>query len=84
MKVIVNGLSAKQALKLCDLTETVPNTTVYSRVKARKEKGIYNKEIRKEQERKRGLVIEVPLDGDSASQGNDDISPHLRVAKPML
>jgi hypothetical protein len=74
MKVIVNGLTAKQALKLCDLTDTVPTSTVYSRVKARKEKGIYNNEIRKEQKRKLGLVIKVPLDDGSNSQ-DDDISP---------
>ena len=72
MKVIVNGLTAKQALKLCDLTDTVPTSKVYSRVKARKEKGIYNNEIRKEQKRKLGLVIEVPLDDGSQE---DDISP---------
>ena len=74
MKVIVNGLTAKQALKLCDLTDTVQTSTVYSRVKARKEKGIYNNEIRKEQKRKLGLVIKVPLDDGSNSQ-DDDISP---------
>jgi hypothetical protein len=74
MKVIVNGLTAKQALKLCDLTDTVPTSTVYSHIKARKEKGIYNNEIRKEQKRKLGLVIKVPLDDGSTSQ-DDDISP---------
>jgi hypothetical protein len=75
MKVIVNGLTAKQALKLCDLTGTVPTSTLYSRVKARKEKGIYNNQIRKEQKRKLGLVIKVPLDDDGSASQDDDISP---------
>jgi hypothetical protein len=73
--VIVNGLTAKQALKLCDLTDTVPTSTVYSRVKKGREKGIYNNEIRKEQQRKR-LVIEVlELDDDSRASQDDDVSP---------
>ena len=73
--MIVNGLTAKQALKLCDLTDTVPTSTVYSRVKKGREKGIYNNEIRKEQQRKR-LVIEVlELDDDSRASQDDDVSP---------
>ena len=73
--MIVNGLTAKQALKLCDLTDTVPTSTVYSRVKKGREKGIYNNEIRKEQQRKR-LVIEVlELDDDSRTSQDDDVSP---------
>ena len=74
--MIVNGLTAKEALKLCDLTHAVPASTVYSRVRKAREKGIYNKEIRREQQRKSLLidVIEV-LDGDSRASQDDDVSP---------
>jgi hypothetical protein len=75
--VIVNGLTAKEALKLCDLTHAVPASTVYSRVRKAREKGIYNKEIRREQQRKSLLIdvmIEV-LDGDSRASQDDDVSP---------
>ena len=75
--MIVNGLTAKEALKLCDLTHAVPASTVYSRVRKAREKGIYNKEIRREQQRKSLLVIDVieVLDGDSRASQDDDVSP---------
>jgi len=74
-KVIVNGLTAKQALKLCDLTDTVPTSTVYSRVKKGREKGIYNNEIGKEQQRKRLIIEVLELDNDSRASQDDDASP---------
>ena len=41
-KVIVNGISVDMALTACSLQTTVPASTIYSRVKARREKGTYN------------------------------------------
>ena len=73
--MIVYGLTAKQALKLCELTETVPKSTVYSRVKKGREKGIYNNEIKREQRRKRLVVEVINLDDDSRASRDDDISP---------
>ncbi len=73
--MIVNGLTAKQALKLCDLTDTVSTSTVYSRVKKGREKGIYNNEIRKEQQRKRLVIKVIELDDDSRASQDDNVSP---------
>jgi hypothetical protein len=47
----------------------VPYSTIYSQVKAAREKGTYNKEIRRAEEKKIGAVIEI-TDNDSASSGN--------------
>jgi hypothetical protein len=73
--VIVNGLTAKEALKLCDLTHTVPTSTVYSRVRKAREKGIHNKEIRREQQRKSLLIDVIEVDADSRASQDDDVSP---------
>ena len=79
--MIVNGLTAKQALKLCDLTDTVSTSTVYSRVKKGREKGIYNNEIRKEQQRKRLVIEVIDLDDSRASHQDDDVSPLTATTK---
>ena len=73
--MIVNGLTTKQALKLCNLTDTVPTSTVYSRIKKGREKGIYNNEIRKEQQRKRLVIEVIELDDDSRASQDDNVSP---------
>ena len=48
---------------------------VYSRVKKGREKGIYNNEIRKEQQRKRLVIEVIELNNDSRASQDDDVSP---------
>ena len=69
-KVVVNDVKIEIALWGCRLQGKVPYSTIYSRVKAAREKGTYNEEIRRAEEKKIGAVIEI-IDNDSS--GN--ISP---------
>jgi hypothetical protein len=71
-KVVVNDVKIKIALWGCRLQRNVPYSTIYSLVKAAREKGTYNEEIRRAEEKKIGAVIEI-IDNNSASSGN--ISP---------
>ena len=68
-KVVVNDVKIEIALWGCRLQGKVPYSTIYSRVKAAREKGTYNEEIRRAEEKKIGAVIEI-IDNDSASSGN--------------
>jgi hypothetical protein len=74
--VVVNGITVDMALRGCGLHGKVPNSTVYSRIKVARKNGMYNKEIRREcekKEQKLGLIIEIPDNGTTTSR--DDISP---------
>jgi hypothetical protein len=73
-KVIVNGISIDMALTACSLQTTVPASTIYSRVKARREKGTYNALIlrRVEEARQVGLIIDITQDDDDSSM---NVSP---------
>ena len=68
-QVVVNDVKIEIALWGCRLQGKVPYSTIYSRVKAAREKGTYNEEIRRAEEKKIGAVIEI-IDNDSASSGN--------------
>jgi hypothetical protein len=72
--VIVNGISVDMALTACSLQTTVPASTIYSRVKARREKGTYNALILKrvEEARQVGLLIDITKDDDDSSM---NVSP---------
>jgi hypothetical protein len=72
--VIVNGISVDIALTACSLQTTVPASTIYSHVKARREKGIYNALILKrvEEARQGGLIIDITKDDDDSSM---NVSP---------
>jgi len=69
--VIVNDLKIEQAIWACQLHGQVPNSTLYSRVKAARDKGTYNNEIRKAEAKKIGVVIDILDD----SSGSRNISP---------
>jgi hypothetical protein len=72
--VIVNGICVDMALTACSLQRTVPASTIYSRVKARREKGTYNALILKrvEEAKQVGLIIDITQDGDDDSR---NVSP---------
>ena len=72
--MIVNGISVDMALTACSLQTTVPASTIYSRVKARREKGTYNALILKrvEEARQVGLIIDITKDDDDSSM---NVSP---------
>jgi hypothetical protein len=57
--VIVNGLTVDMAIWACRLHGKVPNTTVYYRVKVARKKGTYNDEIRRSDEKRIGVVIDL-------------------------
>ena len=59
--MIVNGISVDMALMACSLQATVPASTIYSRVKTRREKGTYNALILKrvQEARQVGLIIDI-------------------------
>ena len=67
--MIVNGISIDMALTGCSLQTTVPASTIYSRVKTRREKGTYNALILKrvEEARQVGLIIDITKDDDDSS-----------------
>jgi len=63
--VIVNGICVDQALAACALQTTVPASTIYSRVKVRRERGTYDALIRKRVEESRqqvGFIIDITED----------------------
>ena len=61
-KVIVDGLTIEQAIGACYLHGTIPLTTLYSRVQARRDKGTYDVLIRKSIQDKLDMVIDVTGD----------------------
>ena len=63
------------ALRACGLQGQLPYSTLCSRVKAARKKGTYNKEIRREYEKKEkklGLIIDI---SDDCTTSRDDVSP---------
>ena len=63
--MIVNGICVDQALAACALQTTVPASTIYSRVKVRRERGTYDALIRKRVEESRqqvGFIIDITED----------------------
>ena len=71
--MIVNGVAIDQAIWGCRLNEIVPWSTVYSRVKARRESGTYDALIREAAEKRVGLIIDVTNENDDDSSVN--VSP---------
>ena len=63
--MIVNGLTIEQAIGACYLHGTIPLTTLYSRVQARRDKGTYDVLIRKSIQDKLDMVIDVTGDNES-------------------
>ena len=57
--MIVNGLTIEQAIGACYLHGTVPLSTLYSRVQARRDKGTYDVLIRKSIQDKLDMVIDL-------------------------
>ncbi|KAI2493647.1 hypothetical protein MHU86_20900 [Fragilaria crotonensis] len=62
--VIVNGITAEQALGACQMTGSVPLSTLYSRVKATRERGTYHNHIRRADARRIGSIIDITEDED--------------------
>ena len=77
MKVIVNGLTIKQAIGACALQGLVPTTTLYSRVQTARQRGTYNgvqiKRSWQEERNKEKLDIVIDITANSPSTTN--ISP---------
>ena len=65
--MIVNGIAIDQAIWGCRLNEIVPWSTIYSRVKARRESGTYDALIREAAEKRVGLVIDITHEVDRDS-----------------
>ncbi|KAI2510989.1 hypothetical protein MHU86_3461 [Fragilaria crotonensis] len=63
--VIVNGITAEQALGACQMTGTVPLSTLYSRVKAARDRGSYNDHIRRADTRRIGAFIDITEDEET-------------------
>jgi hypothetical protein len=80
--VIVNGISVDMALTACSLQTTVPASTIYSRVKARREKGTYNALILKrvEEARQVGLIIDITKDDDDSSMNVSPVTMNTNEA----
>jgi hypothetical protein len=73
--VIVNGICVDMSLTACSLQRTVPASTIYSRVKARREKGTHNALViakRAEEAKQVGLIIDITQDGNDDSR---NVSP---------
>ena len=62
MQVIVNGITAEQALGACQMNDSVPLRTLYSRVTATRERGTYNEHIRRADARRIGAIIGITED----------------------
>jgi hypothetical protein len=62
--VIVNGITGEQALGACQMTGSVPLSTLYSRVKATRERGTYDNHIRRADTRRIGSIIDITEDDD--------------------
>ena len=71
--MIVNGIAIDQAIWGCRLNEIVPWSTIYSRVKARRESGTYDALIRDAAEKRVGLIIDITHEDDHDSSMN--VSP---------
>jgi hypothetical protein len=80
--VIVNGISVDMALMACSLQATVPASTIYSRVKTRREKGTYNALVLKrvEEARQVGLIIDITKDDDDSSMNVSPITMNTNEA----
>ncbi len=73
--MIVNGICVDMSLTACSLQRTVPASTIYSRVKARREKGTHNALViakRAEEAKQVGLIIDITQDGNDDSR---NVSP---------
>ncbi len=55
----MNGSIAEQALGACKMTRSVPLSTLYSRIKATRERGTYNDHIRRADARRIGAIIDI-------------------------
>ena len=80
--MIVNGISVDMALTACSLQATVPASTIYSRVKTRRENGTYNALILKrvEEARQVGLIIDITKDDDDSSMNVSPITMNTNEA----
>ena len=80
--MIVNGISVDMALTACSLQATVPASTIYSRVKTRREKGTYNALILKrvEEARQVRLIIDITKDDDDSSMNISPITMNTNEA----
>jgi hypothetical protein len=72
--VIVNDLTVEQAIGACYLQGTVPLSTVYSPVHARRDSGFYDVLVRKSDEEKMQMVIDITGAYDD-DEGDRNISP---------
>ena len=72
--MIVNGLTIEQAIGACYLHGTLPLSTVYSRVQARRDSGFYDVLVRKSVEEKMQMVINI-TGADDDNEGDRNISP---------
>ena len=63
--MIVNGITAEQALGACQMTGTVPLSTLYSRVKAARDRGSYNDHIKRADTRRIGAFIDITEDEET-------------------
>ena len=55
----MNGITAEQALGACQMTGSVPLSTLYSRIKATRERGTYNDHVRRADARRIGAIIDI-------------------------
>ena len=60
----MNGITGEQALGACQMTGSVPLSTLYSRVKATRERGTYDNHIRRADTRRIGSIIDITEDDD--------------------
>jgi hypothetical protein len=71
---VVNDLPVSMALAACSMQTTVPASTMYSRVQARREKGTYDalRRTRLEEAMQVGLIIDITKADDDT---NRNVSP---------
>ena len=58
----MNGITAEQALGACQMTGSVLLSTLYSRIKATREKGTYDDHVRKADARRISAIINITED----------------------
>ena len=63
--MIVNGITAEQALGACQMTGSVPLSTLYSRIKATRKRGTYDDHVWKADARRIGAIIDITEDMDT-------------------
>ncbi len=63
--MIVNGITAEQTLGACQMTRSVPLSTLYSQIKATRERGTYNDHVRRADARRIGAIMDITEDKDT-------------------